>query len=135
MIFLEYLGIIRLEGSVFLNTLGTKGSISKDLQSFCDYINNNIVTSEFTDEIAKTIVDVKYDKKARKEFMLYETRMKNLRNEALAEGMAQGMAEAEIQVAQRSLSMGLSIKDVAAITELSAAEVEQIQAELEAAKA
>lgn len=135
MIFLEYWGIIRLEGSVFLNTLGTKGSISKDLQSFCDYINNNIVTSEFTDEIAKTIIDVKYDKKARKEFMLYETRMKDLRNEALAEGMAQGMAEAEIQVAQRSLSMGLSIKDVAAITELSAAEVEQIQAELEAAKA
>lgn len=135
MIFLEYLGIIRLEGSVFLNTLGTKGSISKDLQSFCDYINNNIVTSEFTDEIAKTIVDVKYDKKARKEFMLYEIRMKDLLNEALAEGMAQGMAEAEIQVAQRSLSMGLSIKDVAAATELSAAEVEQIQAELEAAKA
>lgn len=118
-----------------MNTLGTKGSISKDLQSLCDYINNNIVTSEFTDEIAKTIVDVKYDKKARKEFMLYETRMKDLRNEALAEGMAQGMAEAEIQVAQRSLSMGLSIKDVAAITGLSAAEVEQIQAELEAAKA
>ena len=127
---------------VFLNTLGTSGSISKDLQSFCDYINSNIVTSEFTDEIAKTIVDVKYDKKVRKEFMLYEIRMKELRNEALAEGMAQGMAkgmaqgkaEAEIQVAKKSLHLGLSIADVAA-TGLPASQIEGIRSELEAAKA
>ena len=140
---------------VFLNTLGTRGSISKDLQSFCDYINSNIVTSEFTDEIAKTIVDVKYDKKVRKEFMLYEIRMKDLRSEALAEGIAQGMArgkaegkaegmaqglaqgkaEAEIQVAKKSLRLGLSIADVAAITGLPASQIEGIRSELEAAKA
>ena len=132
---------------VFLNTLGTRGSISKDLQSFCDYINSNIVTSEFTDEIAKTIVDVKYDKKVRKEFMLYEIRMKDLRNEALAEGMAkgkaegmaqgraQGRSEAEIQVAKKSLHLGLSIADVAAITGLPASQIEGIRSELEAAKA
>ncbi len=127
---------------VFLNTLGTKGSVSKDLQSFCDYINSNIVTSEFTDEIAKTIVDVKYDKKVRKEYMLYEIRMKDLRNEALAEGMAKGLAkglaegkaEAEIQVAKRSLCLGLSVADVAAITGLSTADVEQIKSELDIAK-
>ncbi len=120
-----------------------KGSISKDLQSFCDYINSNIVTSEFTDEIAKTIVDVKYDKKVRKEFMLYEIRMKDLRNEALAEGMAQGItkgmaqgkAEAEIQVAKKSLLLGLSIADVAAITGLPISQIEGIRSELEAAKA
>ncbi len=127
---------------VFLNTLGTKGSVSKDLQSFCDYINSNVVTSEFTDEIAKTIVDVKYDKKVRKEYMLYEIRMKDLRNEALAEGMAKGLAkglaegkaEAEIQVAKRSLCLGLSVADVAAITGLSTADVEQIKSELDIAK-
>lgn len=119
---------------VFLNTLGTKGSVSKDLQSFCDYINSNVVTSEFTDEIAKTIIDVKYDKKVRKEYMLYEIRMKDLRNEALAEGMAKGKAEAEIQVAKRSLCLGLSVADVAAITGLSTADVEQIKSELDIAK-
>ncbi len=112
-----------------------KGSISKDLQSFCDYINSNIVTSEFTDEIAKTIVDVKYDKKVRKEFMLYEIRMKDLRNEALAEGMAQGKAEAEIQVAKNLLHMGLGTAQIATATGLPTAEVEKLQAELEAAKA
>jgi predicted transposase/invertase (TIGR01784 family) len=126
-----------------LNTLGIKGSISKDLQSFCDYINSNIVTSEFTDEIAKTIVDVKYDKKVRKEFMLYEIRMKDLRNEALAEGMAQGiaqgmakgMAKEKVNVAKNLLHMGLGTAQIATATGLSAAEVERIQAELEAAKA
>ncbi len=124
---------------VFLNTLGTKGSVSKDLQSFCDYINSNVVTSEFTDEIAKTIVDVKYDKKVRKEYMLYEIRMKDLRNEALAEGrllgLAEGKAEAEIQVAKNLLRMGLSTAQVALATNLPAAEVEKIKAEPEAEKA
>ena len=112
---------------VFLNTLGTNGSVSKDLQSFCDYINNNIVTSEFTDEIAKTIVDVKYDKKARKEYMLYEIRMKDLRNEALAEG--------KVNIAKNLLRMGLSVAEVAEGTELPVSEIEKIKAELEAVKA
>ena len=109
------------------------------------------MTSEFTDEIAKTIVDVKYDKKVRKEFMLYEIRMKDLRSEALAEGIAQGMAqgiakgkaegmaqgkaEAEIQVAKKSLLLGLSVADVAAITGLPTSQIEGIRSELEAAKA
>ena len=113
------------------------------------------MTSEFTDEIAKTIVDVKYDKKVRKEFMLYEIRMKDLRSEALAEGIAQGMArgkaegkaegmaqglaqgkaEAEIQVAKKSLRLGLSVADVAAITGLPTSQIEGIRSELEAAKA
>ena len=79
--------------------------------------------------------------------MLYEIRMKDLRNEALAEGMAQGIAkgmaegmaqgkaEAEIQVAKKSLRLGLSIADVAAITGLPTSQIEGIRSELEAAKA
>lgn len=109
---------------VFLNTLGTKGNVSRDLQSFCDYINSNIITSKFTDEIDKTIVNVKYDKKVRKEYMLYEIRMKDLRNEALAEGMAKGKAETEVQVAKNFLRMGLSTTQVANGTGLTAAEIE-----------
>lgn len=97
----------------------------------CDYINNNIVTSEFTDEIAKTIVDVKYDKKARKEYMLYEIRMKDLRNEALAEGLTKG----KVNIAKNLLRMGLSIAEVAEGTELPVSEIEKIKAELEAVKA
>ena len=79
--------------------------------------------------------------------MLYEIRMKDLRNEALAEGMAQGIAkgmaegmaqgkaEAEIQVAKKSLRLGLSIADVAAITGLPTSQIEGIRSELETAKA
>ena len=87
--------------------------------------------------------------------MLYEIRMKDLRNEALAEGMAQGIAkgmaegmaqgkaqgmaqgkaEAEIQVAKNLLHMGLGTAQIATATGLPAAEVERLQAELEAAKA
>ncbi len=129
---------------LFLNTKGTRGKVSKDIQSFCDYINSNIVTSEFTDEIAKTIVDVKYDKKVRKEYMLYEIRMKDLRNEALAEGRAEGVAEGmkkgitegilkgQINAAKSFLRMGLPAAQVAQGTGLPPAEVQRLQAELEA---
>ena len=42
---------------MFLNTLGTKGDVSPDIQSLFDYINSNTVTSNFTREVADTITE------------------------------------------------------------------------------
>ena len=81
---------------MFLNTTGTKGDVSTDVQSLYDYINNNAITSDFTQEIADTIIAIKNDKKVRKAYMTYEMRMKDLRNEALAEGEAKGLAKGKI---------------------------------------
>ena len=78
---------------MFLNTTGTKGNVSNDIQSFYDYINNNTITSNFTQEIANTIINIKNDKKVRNAYMTYEMRMKDLRNEAFAEGEANGLAK------------------------------------------
>lgn len=69
-----------------LNTTGTKGTISKDLQSFYDYINNNIVNSSFTKHIAETIVEIKKDKKVRLAYMTYETHLRDAQYEAEAKG-------------------------------------------------
>lgn len=130
---------------MFLNTLGTKGDVSPDIQSLFDYINSNTITSNFTREVADTIVEIKNDKKVRDAYMTYEMRMKDLRDEAhaegLAEGKAQGLAEGKAEglaegkaeektaTAKRLLSMGLSVEDIAKATSLSIEQVEAIKAE------
>ena len=118
---------------MFLNTLGTKGDVSPDIQSLFDYINNNTVTSNFTREVANTITEIKNDKKVRDSYMTYEMRMKDIREESLAEGEAkgrvEGKAEEKLATAKRLLSMGLSVQDVAKGTSLSVEQVEKIKAE------
>ena len=126
---------------MFLNTLGTKGDVSLDIQSLFDYINSNTINSNFTREVADTIVEIKNDKKVRDAYMTYEMRMKDLRDEAHAEGKAEGLAEGKAEglaegkaeektaTAKRLLSMGLSVEDIAKATSLSVEQVEAIKAE------
>ena len=118
---------------MFLNTLGTKGDVSPDIQSLFDYINSNTINSNFTREVADTIVEIKNDKKVRDAYMTYEMRMKDLRDEAHAEGKAEGLAEGKAKektaTAKRLLSMGLSVEDIAKATSLSVEQVEAIKAE------
>ena len=62
--------------------------------------------------------------------MTYEMRMKDIREESLAEGEAKGEAKEKLATAKRLLSMGLSVQDVAKATLLSVEQVEKIKAEL-----
>ncbi len=114
---------------MFLNTLGSKGDVSPDIQSLFDYINSNTINSNFTREVADTIVEIKNDKKVRDAYMTYEMRMKDLRDEAHAEGLAEGKAKEKTATAKRLLSMGLSVEDIAKATSLSVEQVEAIKAE------
>ncbi|WP_455265067.1 hypothetical protein [Phascolarctobacterium sp.] len=63
--------------------------------------------------------------------MTYEMRMKDIREESLAEGEAKGKAEEKLATAKRLLSMGLSVQEVAKATLLSVEQVEKIKAEQE----
>ena len=71
--------------------------------------------------------------------MTYEMRMKDIREESLAEGeakgriegKAEGIAEEKLATAKRFLSMGLSVQDVAKGTSLSVEQVEKIKTESE----
>ena len=56
--------------TMLLNTKGTHGEISKDLKSFYDYVNNHIVTTDFTKQIDDEISYLKLDTKVRREYML-----------------------------------------------------------------
>ena len=119
--------------TMILNTKGTHGSISKDIKSFYDYVNNHVINSDFTRQIDDEISYLKLDSKVRREFMLLEARLLDERREAKAEGKAEGLAEGKEKektaTAKRLLSMGLSVEDIAKATSLSVEQVEAIKAE------
>ena len=124
--------------TMLLNTKGTHGEISKDLKSFYDYLNNHIVTTDFTKQIDDEISYLKLDTKVKREFMLMEARLLDERREGIAEGEAIGMAKGEamgvtnanIATAKRMLSKGCySLQDIAELTNLSLANVEKLKEE------
>ena len=127
--------------TMLLNTKGTHGNISKDIKSFYDYVNNHIVTTDFTKQIDDEISYLKLDTKVRREFMLMEARLLDERREGIAEGEAIGFAKGEaigitkgetnanIATAKRLLSIGLSVQDIAKATTLSIEQVEALKAD------
>ena len=123
--------------TMILNTKGTHGDISKDIKSFYDYVNNHIVTTDFTKQIDDEISYLKLDTKVRREFMLMEARLLDERREGKAEGIAEGkeigLAEGEakekLATAKRLFSMGLSVQDIATATSLPIEQVKALQAE------
>ena len=127
--------------TMLLSTKGTHGNISKDIKSFYDYVNNHIVTTDFTKQIDDEISYLKLDTKVRREFMLMEARLLDERREGIAEGEAIGLAKGEaigitkgetnanIATAKRLLSIGLSVQDIAKATTLSIEQVEALKAD------
>ena len=119
---------------ILLNTTGTHGSISPDIKSFFDYVNQHTVTSDFTKQIDKEIFHIKSDQKARLEYMSLETYVQDNRYEAYAEGEAKGLAQGETQekfaTAKRMLALGKSLQDIMLITDLPMNKIQELQAEL-----
>ena len=135
--------------TMLLNTKGTHGNISKDIKSFYDYVNNHILTTDFTKQIDDEISYLKLDTKVRREFMLMEARLLDERREGIAEGevigfakgkdigiaegeaigLAKGEANANIATAKRLLNIGLSVQDIAKATTLPIEQVEALKAD------
>ena len=121
-----------------MNTKGTHGAISQDIKSFYYYVNNHIVTTDFTKQIDDEISYLKLDTKVRREFMLMEARLLDERREGEAVGIAKGKeiglvegeANANIATAKRMLAKGCySLEDIAELTNLSLADVEKLKEE------
>ena len=136
--------------TMILNTKGTHGDISKDIKSFYDYVNNHIVTTDFTKQIDDEISYLKLDTKVRREFMLMEARLLDERREGEAVGIAKGkeiglvegeaiglakgesigLAKEKLATAKRMLAKGCySLDVIAELTNLSLADVEKLKEE------
>ena len=124
--------------TMLLNTKGAHGNISKDIKSFYDYVNNHIVTTDFTKQIDDEISYLKLDTKVRREFMLMEARLLDERREGKAEGLAEGEAiglakgeaEHKLKVAKLMLAKGCySLQEITELSGLSLADVEKLKEE------
>ena len=128
--------------TMILNTKGTHGAISQDIKSFYDYVNNHIVTTDFTKQIDDEISYLKLDTKVRREFMLMEARLLDERREGIAEGKEIGLAEGEaiglvkgeaehkLKVAKLMLAKGCySLQEITELSGLSLADVEKLKEE------
>ena len=97
-----------------------------DIKSFYDYVNNHIVTTDFTKQIDDEISYLKLDTKVRREFMLMEARLLDERRES----EAMGIANANIATAKRMLAKGCySLEDIAELTSLPIEQVEALKAD------
>ena len=101
-----------------------------DIKSFYDYVNNHIVTTDFTKQIDDEISYLKLDTKVRREFMLMEARLLDERREGEAVGIAKGKAKEKLATAKRMLAKGCySPEVIAELTNLSLADVEKLKEE------
>lgn len=124
--------------TIIVNTLGTRGEVSSNLKSFCEYVNRHVITSNFTKDIDAEINEIKLNKKVRKEYMKYEADVTDWKNEGIAIGMAKGKAEGLakgktqgiLETAKRFLAMGLDLDDIARGTGLSVEALKKLQGEL-----
>ena len=117
--------------TMLLNTNGSHGEISKALKSFYDYVNNHIVTTDFTKQIDDEISYLKLDTKVRREYMLMEARLLDERREGIAEGEAVGEARHQLKVAKLMLAKGCySLQEITELSGLSLADVEKLKKEV-----
>ena len=71
---------------LFLNAVGTHGSVTPHVKSFLQYVHEHIVTDAFTDEINTEILKIKCDEKIRGEFMHFELLLHDKKEEGRREG-------------------------------------------------
>ena len=113
---------------VFLNTSGTLTDVDDEMMEFLSYVKNSTdeaahsAKSDLVKAINQKVNHVKHDKKMEVEYMtLLERDRLNFvegKEEGREEGRKEGRIEEKIQMATKLLLRGMSIDEVASITEL-----------------
>ena len=79
--------------TVFLNAAGERGKVSKELAEFLDYLQTAKPESELTGRIEKEIDHVSESPEWRKEYMTFEMKLRDVREEGREEGRQEGREE------------------------------------------
>ncbi|MDY2780942.1 MAG: hypothetical protein SOU06_05335, partial [Bulleidia sp.] len=100
---------------------------NKDLTNFLEYIRNNVISDELTEEMNNLVENTKVNAEVELEYMTLEEKL----NEFKAEGIAEGEKKKAIETANKMLQKGkYSISEIAELTQLSEEDVERIAQEL-----
>lgn len=107
---------------IFLSTKGTMNDVSSKIKNFLNYVDSGIISSSFIKDLDTAVQTVKFNQKARKEFMTYQMALL----ESELEGEKRGRIEGIESVALNMLTEGFSFEQIQKLTKLSIDKIKEL---------
>lgn len=104
---------------------------NKDLTNFLEYIRNNVISDELTEEMNNLVENTRINAEVELEYMTLEEKLNEFKAEGRKEGIAEGEKKKAIETARNLLLMGkLTNSEIADSTQLSLEEIEKLKQDL-----
>lgn len=104
---------------------------NKDLTNFLEYIRNNVISDELTEEMNNLVENTRINAEVELEYMTLEEKLNEFKAEGREEGIAEGEKKKAIETARNLLLMGkLTNSEIADSTQLSLEEIEKLKQDL-----
>ena len=104
---------------------------NKDLTNFLEYIRNNVISDELTEEMNNLVENTRINAEMELEYMTLEEKLNEFKAEGREEGIAEGEKKTRIETARNLLLMtDFSIDKISKITLLPAEKIEKLKQEL-----
>lgn len=119
---------------IYLNAGSVKPTYTegnKDLTNFLEYIRNNVISDELTEEMNNLVENTRINAEVELEYMTLEEKLNEFKAEGREEGIAEGEKKTRIETARNLLLMtDFSIDKISKITLLPAEKIEKLKQEL-----
>ena len=104
---------------------------NKDLTNFLEYIRNNVISDELTEEMNNLVENTRINAEVELEYMTLEEKLNEFKAEGREEGIAKGKQEEKVSLVKNMLQKNkYCISEIAELTQLSEEDVERIAQEL-----
>ena len=104
---------------------------NKDLTIFLEYIRNNVISDELTEEMNNLVENTRINAEVELEYMTLEEKLNEFKAEGKIEGIAEGEKKTRIETARNLLLMtNFPIDKITKITLLPLEEIEKLKSEL-----
>ena len=119
---------------IYLNAGSVKPTYTegnKDLTNFLEYIRNNVISDELTEEMNNLVENTRINAEVELEYMTLEEKLNEFKAEGRKEGIAEGEKKTRIETARNLLLMtDFPIDKITKITLLPLEEIEKLKSEL-----
>ena len=104
---------------------------NKDLTNFLEYIRNNVISDELTEEMNNLVENTRINAEVELEYMTLEEKLNEFKAEGREEGIAEGEKKNRIETATKMLLDGnYSMNQIIKLSSLSEKEIEELRLKL-----
>ena len=104
---------------------------NKDLTNFLEYIRNNVISDELTEEMNNLVENTRINAEVELEYMTLEEKLNEFKAEGREEGIAEGEKNTRIETAKKMLLDGnYSMNQIIELSSLSEKEIEELRLKL-----